>query len=90
LFIRGKNGIHKLKQMLASGVVTSGVSRAAELLVRLQKLKDEKEKFENRQGFLFRDRDLDQAIQVVDREIESVRRHLVDLANEDQKHQPLG
>ncbi len=56
------------------------LSRAAELLGRFQKLKDEKEKFENRQGLIFRDRDLDQAIQIVDRENESVRRNLADFA----------
>jgi hypothetical protein len=85
LFIRGKNGIHKLKQILASGVFTSGVSRATELLSRLQKLKEEKERFEDRQGFLFRDRDLDQAIRVVDQEIEAVRRDLAELADVGQR-----
>ena len=81
LFIRGKNGMHKLKQNLASGVITAGVSRAAGLISRLQKLKEDREHFEKRQGFLFRDKDLDQAIRVVDQEIEVVRKNLAQLAN---------
>jgi len=53
LFIRGKNGIHKLKQNLASGAIAAGFSRAAGLISRLQKLKEERERFENRQGLFF-------------------------------------
>jgi hypothetical protein len=82
LFIRGKNGIHKLKQNLTSGVVTAGVSRAAGLVSRLQKLKEEREGFKNRQGFLLRDKDLDQAIRVVDQEIASLRRNLAQLVED--------
>jgi predicted RNA-binding Zn-ribbon protein involved in translation (DUF1610 family) len=81
LFIRGKNGIHRLRQLLASGAFTSGVSRATELLSRLQKLKEEKKRFEDRQSFLSRDRDLDQAIRIVDQEIEAVRSKLAELVN---------
>ena len=82
LFIRGKHGIHKLKQNLATGVITSGVSRAAGLLSRLQKLKEEKKRLEDLQGFLFRDKDLDQAIRVVDQEIEAARRNLAKLSDD--------
>jgi predicted RNA-binding Zn-ribbon protein involved in translation (DUF1610 family) len=82
LFIRGKSGIQKLQQNLASGVITAGISRAAVLLSRLQKLKEERERFEDRQGFLFRDKDLDQAIRVVDQEIEAVRRNLAKLGDD--------
>ena len=84
LFIRGKNGIHKLKQLLASDAISSGVSEATMIMSRLQKLKEERERFEDRQGFLFRDKDLDQAIRVVDREIDFVRRELARLANDRQ------
>jgi hypothetical protein len=42
----------------------------AALFNQLQKLKEEKGRFEDRQGFLFRDRDLDCGIQVVNQEIE--------------------
>ena len=54
------------------------------IMSRLQKLKEERERFEDRQGFLFRDKDLDQAIRVVDREIDFVRRELARLANDRQ------
>jgi hypothetical protein len=76
LFFRGKNGIHRLKTLLASGVLISGVSRATLLFERLEQLKKQKSKLEDRRGLLFRNDDLENAIAALNGEIEIVRTEL--------------
>ncbi len=76
LFFRGKNGIHRLKTLLASDVLTSGLSRGTVLFERLEQLKKQKSKLEDRRGLLFRNQDLENAIAALDGEIEIVRTEL--------------
>ena len=76
LFFRGKNGIQRLKTLLASSIVTSGVSRATALFERLEQLKKQKSKLEDRRGLLFRNQDLENVIAALDGEIEIVRTEL--------------
>jgi predicted RNA-binding Zn-ribbon protein involved in translation (DUF1610 family) len=80
LFFRGKNGIQRLKKLLDSGVLISGRSRATVLYNQLQQLKEQKNQLENRQGLIFRDKDLDEAIHAMEPEIEAVRLELQTLA----------
>jgi len=77
LFFRGKNGIRRLKTLLTSGVLTSGDSRATVLFNRVEQLKQQKSKLEDRRGLIFRNEDLENAIGVLNGEIESVRSELV-------------
>jgi len=77
LFFRGKSGIQRLKTLLTSGVLTSGASRGTVLFNRLEQLKQQKSKLEDRRGLIFRNEDLENAIGVIDGEIESVRSELV-------------
>ena len=80
LFFRGKNGIRRLRDLLASGALTSGVSRATVLLDRVEQLKEQKGKLEDRQGFFFPNRDLESAIAALDGEIDNVRAELAELS----------
>ena len=79
LFFRGKNGIQKLRRLLATEVFVSGASRATVLLNRLEQLKEQRNRLNIRQGIIFRDKDLAQAIQAVDSEIEAVRGQLAEI-----------
>ncbi len=76
LFFRGKEGIQRLRKLLDSGVFTTGQSRATVLYNRLQQLKEQQNQLENRQGLIFRDKDLDEAIHAMEPEIDAVRREL--------------
>lgn len=80
LFFRGKNGIQRLRKLIASGVFTSGLSRATVLYNRLQQLKEQRKRLKDREGLFFRDRDLEQAIRAADAEIEAVRSELAELS----------
>src|SRR5579864_9542177 len=59
LFFRKKNGIQRLKEMQAANLFTYGTSHATILYNRLQQLKQHKARLEDRQGMIFRDKDLD-------------------------------
>jgi hypothetical protein len=76
LFFRGKNGIHRLKTLLDSGVRTSGISRATVLFENLEQLKKQKSKLEDRRGLFSRNQDLENAITALNGEIEVVRTEL--------------
>jgi hypothetical protein len=80
LFFRGRNGIERLKNIVSSGVLTSGVNRATVLYNRLEQLKKQKNELEARQGVIFRDRDRDNVIAAVDGEIEVVRAELAEVS----------
>jgi hypothetical protein len=86
LFFRGKNGIHRLKTLLTSGVLTSGVSRATVLFERLEQLKKQKSKLEDRRGLLFRNQDLENAISALNGEIEIVRTALAQESKIDRRN----
>ena len=85
LFFRKKNGIQRLKEMQAANVFTYGACRATILYNRLQQLKQHKGRLEDRQGMIFRDKDLDSAVQAVDAEIDGVRSELAELSKQSRK-----
>ena len=70
LFFRGKNGIRRLRDLLASGALTPKLSKATILLDRVEKLKQQRSKLKDRRRVFVRDPDLENAILAIDGEIE--------------------
>ncbi len=86
IFFRGQAGIKRLSRMIRSEEAVaaefSGPARAISLYNRLQGLQRQKERLEDKQGFIFRDADRDKVIEALDAEIERVR---LELAKEVEK-----
>ncbi len=84
LFFRGKTGISRLLHMVRRGILIPGKADGADygiaLLDRLQELKSQKEELEEKRGLIFRDSDVENAIQIVDSEIETVQGDLAKAA----------
>lgn len=80
IFFRGKLGIDRLKTILReSSLHTSeipGASTAVALYNRLEQLRAEKSLLEEKQGILFRDKSLDDAIAAIASEIEKLEQAL--------------
>jgi len=80
LFIRGKTGIRRLQKLIESAALIAAqgtdVSRAVALYNEIQHLRVHRKELEERQGLIFRDEDLDNAILAVDNEIERVQGEL--------------
>ena len=89
LFFRGKPGISRLLQMVKGEILIPGKADGADygiaLFDRLQQLKAQKEELEEKRGLIFRDRDVENAIQIVDAEIETVQRELAKKARTKQR-----
>lgn len=89
LFFRGKRGIARLRDLMKSDVLITGknnsASSAIALYNRLQQLKMQKEELEGKQGLVFRDEDLDHAIETVAGEIETVQAELEKMARKVRK-----
>jgi len=79
-FYRGKQGIRRLRELLDSNVLITGtgssVDTAILLFNRIQQLRAQRKELKARKGLIFRDRDLENAILVVDNEIERVQGEL--------------
>ena len=86
IFFRGQAGIKRLSKMIRSEEAVaaefSGPARAISLYNRLQGLQRQKERLEDKQGFIFRDADRDKVIEALDAEVERVR---LELAKEVEK-----
>ncbi len=86
IFFRGQAGIKRLWKMIRSEEAVaaefSGPARAISLFNRLQGLQRQKERLEDKQGFIFRDADRDKVIEALNAEIERVR---LELAKEVEK-----
>jgi hypothetical protein len=80
LFFRGKAGIERLSKTLESApLVVSGESRAdlaMLLLGRLQALKNQRDALKEKQGFFFQDPDLQNAISVIEVELQQIQEEL--------------
>src|SRR5439155_16878036 len=80
IFFRGGAGIARLLEMIRSeeAVVLefSGPARAISLYNRLQSLKRQKDRLEEKQGVVFRDSDRDKVIEALEAEIKRVRKQL--------------
>jgi len=89
LFFRGKTGISRLLRMVKSEILIPGKADGADygiaLFDRLQQLKSQREELEGKLGLVFRDRDVENAIQIVDAEIETVQGELAKTARTKQR-----
>jgi hypothetical protein len=86
LFFRGRTGISRLLRMVKGEILIPGKVDGADygiaLFDRLQQLKSQKEEFEGKRGLIFRDSDVENAIRIVDSEIETVQGELAKRAKE--------
>ena len=84
LFFRGKPGISRLLQMVKGEILIPGKADGADygiaLFDRLQQLKAQKEELEEKRGLIFRDSGVENAILIVDAEIEKVEGELARVA----------
>src|SRR5437867_2116621 len=80
IFFRGQAGIQRLWKMIRSEEAVAaefnGPARAISLYNRLQGLKRQKDRLEDKQGIIFRDADRDRVIEALNAEIERVRSEL--------------
>jgi len=81
-FVRGKEGIKRLKEMANSGILISGRRESAsygiKLYNRLEQLKLQKLDLKLKQGIIFVDQNVENAIRIVDAEIEKVEGELAE------------
>ena len=84
LFFRGKTGISRLLQMVKREILIPGKADGADygiaLFDRLQQLKSQREELEEKRGLIFRDSGVENAILIVDAEIEKVEGELARVA----------
>jgi DNA-directed RNA polymerase subunit RPC12/RpoP len=89
IFVRGKKGISRLEQMAEHGILISATEESAahgiSLLNRLEQLKLQKRDLQEKQGFFLPDKNVENAISLVDAEIENVQGELARLSREKQK-----
>jgi len=84
LFVRGKAGIARFHEMANAGILISGKKESAShginLLNRLEQLKLQKGELKWKRGIVFRDENVENAIRIVDAEIEKVEGELTKVA----------
>jgi hypothetical protein len=84
IFVRGKAGIARLYEMASSGILISGKKESAShginLLNRLEQLKLQKADLKWKRGIIFEDENVENAIRIVDVEIEKVEGELAKAA----------
>src|SRR5215470_11970342 len=84
LFVRGKEGIGRLRKIFhAQMLIVGNESRADTAVIlynRIQQLREQKAQLEAKQGLIFRDDDLTHAVRAVDNEIERVQGELEKLS----------
>lgn len=89
LFVRGKEGIRRLTEMAASGILVSGKEESAshgiQLYNRLEQLKLQSNELKWKRGIFLRDENVENAIQIVDSEIEKVEGELAKIAGKAKK-----
>jgi hypothetical protein len=83
-FFRGKAGIELLREIVGSRSLVvgngAGMGLSAVLFNRIQQLRAGKKELEGKQGLIFQDADLENAIRAFDNEIQGVQDELADLA----------
>lgn len=87
LFFRGKIGIKRLQQLLCSAKFICGdqglASDPLALVNRLEKLKDQKRELESKQGLIFKNEPVDNAIIFVNKEISKIEKTLKKIAGKE-------
>jgi hypothetical protein len=88
-FFRGKAAIARLRRMANTGVLVSARDESAAhgivLLNRLEQLKLQKAELERKRGVLFANPDVENTLQMVDAEIQTVQGELAKLARTKRK-----
>jgi hypothetical protein len=83
-FFRGKIAIHRLTEIVNSGLLIAGTGSITESAVilynRIQQLRAQKTELKGKQGLVILDPDLKNVIRAVDNEIERVQGELEKLA----------
>jgi DNA-directed RNA polymerase subunit RPC12/RpoP len=84
IFVRGKVGIARLKEMADAGILISGkkesASHAINLLNRLEQLKLQKEELQKKRGIIFTNENVENVIRIIDAEMEKVQSELAKIA----------
>ncbi len=84
LFVRGKEGISRLRKMATAGILISGKEESASygirLYNRLEQLKLQKRELKQKQGIFLIDENVENAISLVDAEIEKIEGELAKTA----------
>ena len=84
IFVRGKTGIARLKEMANAGILvsvkTDSASHGINLLNRLEQLKLQKEELKEKSGIIFKNENVENVIRMVDVEIEKVQGELARIA----------
>jgi DNA-directed RNA polymerase subunit RPC12/RpoP len=84
LFFRGKEGISRLREMANLGILVSGkkdsAMRGITLFNRLEQLRLQKKDLQRKQGIFLVDKSVENAVQIVDAEIEKVEGELAKIA----------
>jgi hypothetical protein len=91
IFVRGKAGIKRFREVLSRERLISGKeSECGNSLTaynRLEQLRLQRKELESKQGVIFRDKDLDNAIRAVDNEIEKMQGLLDQMAGKSLKRE---
>jgi hypothetical protein len=89
IFVRGKVGISRLLKVAKDGILISSSGESAshgiELLNRLEQLKLQRRDLVIKRPWIFADSNVENAIDLVDAEIESVQGELAEMADKKQK-----
>ena len=89
IFVRGKLGISRLREMANTGILVSVTQTSAShgigLYNRLEQLKLQKNDLEIKRGIIFRDENVGNAIQIIDAEIEKVQCELARIARKTER-----
>ena len=85
IFFRGKVGISRLNDLAVAGKAPAGVvfggNKASLAFTRLEQLRAQRKQLEQKRPLIFADRDLENAITALDREIAEVQLAIDRLAN---------
>lgn len=78
MFFRGKTSVRRLQEMLEADEIIEEATgpHALSLFNRLEHLKKQRDKLKGKQGLLFRDKDLDLAIDAIEADIENTQSKL--------------
>jgi hypothetical protein len=91
VFVRGKVGIKRFREVLSREHLIAGkesdCGTSLTAYNRLEQLRLQKKGLESKQGIIFRDKDLDNAIQAVDNEIERMQGVLEQMAAKSSKRE---
>jgi len=90
-FVRGKDGIKRLREMASAGILVSpkeeSASHGIQLYNRLEQLKLQRSELKGKRGIFFENPSLENAIQILDAEIEKVQGELGKIAEKTKREE---